>query len=107
MKKKNRLSTKIIFTLALVIAFIGLLIPVLNNVKLGLDLQGGFEVLYKVESLDGKSKVTSDMVDATYKTITKRIDVLGVLEPTISIEGDKIRVQLAGVDSAEEAQQVL
>ncbi len=107
MKKKNRLSTKIIFTLALVIAFTCLLIPVLNNIKLGLDLQGGFEVLYKVESLDGKSKVTSDMVDATYKTITKRIDVLGVLEPTISIEGDKIRVQLAGVDSAEEAQQVL
>lgn len=26
---------------------------VLNNIKLGLDLQGGFEVLYQVEPLSG------------------------------------------------------
>ena len=103
----KKLITRIIFTLLVVAAAIGLLIPVLQNVKLGLDLQGGFEVLYQVKSIDGKSKVTSDMVNSTYKTLVKRIDVLGVLEPTINIEGDKIRVQLAGIDNADDARNLL
>lgn len=103
----KKLITKIIFTLLIVAAAIGLLIPVLQNTKLGLDLQGGFEVLYQVKPIDGKSKITNDMVNSTYKTLVKRIDVLGVLEPTINIEGDKIRVQLAGVDNADEARNLL
>ncbi len=104
---KKKLSIRIVLTIILIAAAIGLLIPVLNNTKLGLDLQGGFEVLYQVKSIDGKEKVTNDMVNSTYKTMVKRIDVLGVLEPTIDIEGDKIRVQLAGVKNAEEARNVL
>ncbi len=82
MKKK---ITNIIITLVILIASIGLLIPVLQNVKLGLDLQGCFEVLYQVKSIDGKEKVTSDMVNSTYKTLVKRIDVLGVLKHHLSL----------------------
>ena len=104
---KRKLITKILLTLVILAASITLLVPVLQNVKLGLDLQGGFEVLYQVKSIDGKEKVTSDMVNSTYKTLVKRIDVLGVLEPTINIEGDKIRVQLAGIDNADEARELL
>ena len=104
---KKKLITKILLTLVILAAAITLLVPVLQNVKLGLDLQGGFEVLYQVKSIDGKEKVTSDMVNSTYKTLVKRIDVLGVLEPTINIEGDKIRVQLAGIDNADEARELL
>ena len=104
---KKKLITKILLTLVILAASITLLVPVLQNVKLGLDLQGGFEVLYQVKSIDGKEKVTSDMVNSTYKTLVKRIDVLGVLEPTINIEGDKIRVQLAGIDNADEARELL
>ncbi len=104
---KNKLWTKIVLTIIIIGASLALLFPVLQNVKLGLDLQGGFEVLYQVESIDKEEKVTSDMVNATYKTLVKRIDVLGVLEPTIDIEGDKIRVQLAGIDNADDARNVL
>ncbi|MBR2587800.1 MAG: protein translocase subunit SecD [Bacilli bacterium] len=103
----KKLYTRILFTIIIVAAAIGLLIPVLQNVKLGLDLQGGFEVLYQIKPIDGKSKITNDMVNSTYKTLVKRIDVLGVLEPTINIEGNKIRVQLAGVDNADEARNIL
>jgi len=103
----KRLIPKIIFTIVVVAAAIGLLIPVLQNTKLGLDLQGGFEILYQIKPIDGKSKVTNDMVNSTYKTLVKRIDVLGVLEPTINIEGDKIRVQLAGIDNADQARNIL
>ena len=103
----KKLYTRIIFTIAIVAAAIGLLIPVLGNVKLGLDLQGGFEVLYQIKPIDGKTKITNDMINSTYKTLVKRIDVLGVLEPTINIEGDKIRVQLAGINNADEARNIL
>ena len=42
------------------------------------------------------------------KSILKRIDILGVSEPEITIEGDnRIRVKLAGVTNKEEAREVL
>ena len=103
----KRIFTKVLFTVMIIAAAITLLIPVLQNVKLGLDLQGGFEVLYQIKSIDGKTKITNDVINSTYKTLVKRIDVLGVLEPTINIEGDKIRVQLAGIDNADDARNVL
>ena len=79
----------------------------MKDIKYGLDLQGGFEVLYEVSPLEGDS-LTRDMLTATYKTISKRIDVLGVMEPDIIIEGDnRIRVRLAGVTNREEARDVL
>ena len=40
----------------------------------------------------------------SYKTLSKRIDSLGVSEPEIILEGtDRIRVKLAGVTNPEEA----
>jgi SecD/SecF fusion protein len=108
MKKSRNNLIKISLILSLVLVTVILLFkPLFRDIKYGLDLQGGFEVLYQVKSLDGK-KVTKDMVTSTYKTIQKRIDVLGVTEPNITIEGnDKIRVQLAGIKSPEEARNIL
>ena len=103
----KKLWSKILLLLIIVACSVIVLIPVLKEIKLGLDLQGGFEVLYDIEPIEKGQKVDDDMVNATYNTLTKRIDVLGVLEPSISIEGDKIRVGLAGVDNADEAREVL
>ena len=95
MKKKNKKSRIIITSIILVIIVTGvcfLFVPLFNNLKFGLDLQGGFEVLYKAESIDG-SKMNSEKLTATYKTLSKRIDSLGVSEPEIVLEGnDRIRV---------------
>lgn len=74
----------------------------LKDMKFGLDLQGGFEILYQIDSLDG-SEVSDDMVKSTYKTLLRRIDGLGVSEPELSIEGKRIRVKLAGVYDQEGA----
>lgn len=105
MKKK---IYKPILLLILILSFTALILPsIFKSLKFGLDLQGGFEVLYQVKSIDGK-KVTSDMITSTYKTMLKRIDVLGVSEPEITIEGDdKIRVQLAGVMNQDQARSIL
>lgn len=111
MKKNNKGKGKVIRTAILLVLFVGVLcflcVPLFKNLKFGLDLQGGFEILYKVESIDG-SKMNHDKIMATYKTLTKRIDSLGVTEPEITIEGnDKIRVKLAGVTNPEEARKQL
>ena len=111
MKKKNNGKKRVITTaIVLIILMVGigfLFIPLFNNLKFGLDLQGGFEILYKASSIDG-SKMTQEKLTATYKTLSKRIDSLGVSEPEIIIEGnDKIRVKLAGVKNPEEARSQL
>ena len=102
---------KFIIRFSLLLGVIGIIllffIPLMKDIKYGLDLQGGFEVLYEVSPLEGDN-LTRDMLTATYKTISKRIDVLGVMEPDIIIEGDsRIRVRLAGVTNREEARDVL
>lgn len=111
MKKKNKGKGKVIRTAIILLLFIiGVgfaFIPLFKNLKFGLDLQGGFEILYKVESIDG-SKMNKDKLMATYKTLSKRIDSLGVSEPEIILEGtDKIRVKLAGVTNPEQARSQL
>lgn len=104
-KKRVILSVTILSLLLVLICF--LFIPLFKDLKFGLDLQGGFEIFYKAESVDG-SKMTNEKLTATYKTLSKRIDSLGVSEPEIIIEGnDKIRVKLAGVKNPEEARSQL
>ena len=109
MKRRGR----IVAFLLLIVVF-GLTIgttanPIVKDVKLGLDLQGGFEVLYQVEPLkeDGKA-ITEEMVKDTANALSNRIDVLGVSEPSIQIESNnRIRVQLAGVEDQESARELL
>ncbi|MEK5216265.1 protein translocase subunit SecDF [Psychrobacillus sp. FSL H8-0487] len=103
---------RIVAFLLLLVIFAGTISPtvtgVLNNIKLGLDLQGGFEVLYQVNELKDGTEITEDVVADTASALTSRIDVLGVSEPSIQIEdGNRIRVQLAGVDDQNSARDLL
>ncbi len=106
-KGKGKVIRTTIFLILIVVGLCFLCIPLFKDLKFGLDLQGGFEILYQVDSIDG-SKMTHDKVMATYRTLSKRIDSLGVSEPEIIVEGnDKIRVKLAGVTDPEEARKQL
>ncbi|NCC55419.1 MAG: protein translocase subunit SecD [Erysipelotrichia bacterium] len=78
----------------------------INNMNLGLDLKGGFEILYDVKPLDSAENKKIDM-SAVAEAIDKRINVLGVSEPEISIEDQRIRVQLAGIKDIESAREVI
>ena len=81
---------------------------ILNDIKLGLDLQGGFEVLYEVKPVDSSQKITKEVLNSTAKALDKRVNVLGVSEPIIQIEGNnRIRVQLAGVTDQNKAREIL
>ena len=81
------------------------LIPnVFNSITKGLDLAGGFEILYQISPSEKGAKLTSTDINDTYRTMLRRIDKLGVSEPELTIEGkDKIRVKLAGITDAEAA----
>ncbi|MDQ0231512.1 protein translocase subunit SecDF [Metabacillus malikii] len=79
-----------------------------NNIILGLDLQGGFEVLYEVSPANDGDKITKEVLLSTVQALQKRTNVLGVSEPNIQIEGnDRIRVQLAGVTDQNKAREIL
>ena len=96
---------KPILVLILIVLFGSFMIkPIINNISFGIDLQGGFEILYNVEPLEEGDTLSSDDLENTYKAIVNRIDTLGVSEPVISVEGDNlIRIQLPGVSNEEEA----
>lgn len=101
---------KILKPLLIVIAIITLgaflIKPTLKNISYGIDLQGGFEILYKIEPLEKGKELTEDDLDKTYTAIVNRIDTLGVSEPVIAFEGNNlIRIQLPGVSNEEEARQ--
>jgi SecD/SecF fusion protein len=81
---------------------------ILQNIKLGLDLQGGFEVLYEVEPAKKGQEIDQEVLNSTVQALDNRINVLGVSEPVIQIEGDnRIRVQLAGVSDQNKAREIL
>ena len=99
--KKSRLAAFGIIV-ATIIAFAS---DIRNSMTLGLDLQGGFEILYQVTPLEGQEM--PDM-EAVVSSVRKRVDVLGVSEPEITVEGnDRIRVSLAGVDSPDQARRII
>ena len=106
MKKNKMLFSIIILSILFILSGV-LIIPIKNSIHFGLDLKGGFEVLYLVENLDGTGNVSNSDITSTYKSIQNRIDTLGVSEPEIIIEGDKIRVKLPGVTDEEAARERL
>ena len=92
-----------------IVAIATVLIPtVFNSITKGLDLAGGFEILYQISPSEKGQKLSSSDVQDTYRTMLRRIDKLGVSEPELTIEGkDKIRVKLAGVTDIEAAREYI
>lgn len=78
------------------------------NTTLGLDLRGGFEILYEVAPLDPKQKVTKQTIQDAVHALESRVNVLGVSEPEIQAEGEnRIRVRLAGVTDQQKARDLI
>jgi SecD/SecF fusion protein len=71
--------------------------PVHRKETLGLDLQGGLEVVLKANPPKGH-KLTADDLTRSIDIMRNRIDKLGVSEPEIRRQGsNQIVIQLAGV----------
>ena len=91
-------------TLAITIALVGVLLGVSiwqgNSPLLGLDLQGGTEVILR--PTEGQEYEGQDL-DQAREIISRRVDGLGVAEPDITRQGNNIVVQLPGVEDQERA----
>lgn len=110
MAKDKKIKKGPLAAVALVIVIIAVVVSltfnaIKSNLNLGLDLQGGFELLYQVEPLEEGGDIDMDSV---VSSISKRINILGVSEPSITVEGDdRVRVQLAGVTDLETARETI
>jgi SecD/SecF fusion protein len=81
--------------------------PAHKKVTLGLDLQGGLEVVLKAVPPKGKT-CDSACMDRSVSIMRSRIDKLGVSEPEIRKQGkDQIVIQLAGVHDVNKAAQII
>lgn len=108
MVKRSRIVAFLLVVLVLFGTMGGTANDIVKNIKLGLDLQGGFEVLYEVQPAKEGQKITESVVADTAEALDKRINGLGVSEPSIQVEdGNRIRVQLAGVEDQNQARSML
>ncbi|MBQ2872378.1 MAG: protein translocase subunit SecD [Bacilli bacterium] len=106
--KKLKFTITLIIVLLITSVSAYFIMPLIDKINFGLDLQGGFEVLYEVSPLTKDEELTEDMLYSTYKSILKRIDILGVSEPEITIEGEnQIRVKLAGITNIDDARDTI
>jgi len=75
----------------------------LNGVRLGLDLKGGFEILYEASPLEAGQKITKQSLTRTAESLEKRANALGTSEPEVTTEGtNRIRLKIAGVTNEAE-----
>ncbi|CAH1204308.1 Protein translocase subunit SecDF [Paenibacillus plantiphilus] len=79
-----------------------------KQIKLGLDLKGGFEILYQAEPITPGGVITQDALRETAKSLEARVNANGVEEPEITPEGnDRIRARIAGVTDQEDLRNIL
>jgi SecD/SecF fusion protein len=77
--------------------------PVHKKPTLGLDLQGGLEVVLKAHPPKNHPLTKADM-DRAVTVMRNRIDKLGVSEPLVTKQGkDEIVIELAGVHNVQDA----
>ena len=81
--------------------------PGYKKPTLGLDLQGGLEVVLKAVAPQGQQVTTQNMQTAQ-NIMVSRVDKLGVASPNVALQGnDEIVIQLAGIHDPAKAAQVI
>ena len=120
-KKKVYITITIIFILAFLAAnltypkyfnqgidYLNLKLEILNSkfklpyfpeipFKLGLDLQGGIHLLYQADLSQIEAKEKGDSLEGLRDVIERRVNLFGVQEPVVQIQGERLIVELAGI----------
>jgi preprotein translocase SecF subunit len=104
--KKSVLAVSL---MACLMALMAITTPaLLQNTKIGLEFKGGYEVLYTAQSHTPGQPVDKNTLLKTAELLSSRANGLGIAEPDVIIEGDRlIRVKLAGVSSNEQVRAIL
>jgi len=76
-------------------------------IRLGLDLRGGTQIVLEAQDTEERT-VNADTVSRTLEVLRRRVDQLGVSEPTIQESGDRrIIIELPGVSDPDAALEVI
>src|SRR5918911_2147248 len=74
--------------------------------KLGLDLQGGVQLIYQAKPTPQQPTVTADAMQRSLDLMRQRVDAFGVSESSLQQSGnDQLEVDLPGVSNAQRAAQ--
>ncbi len=93
----------LLFVAGLVIASLAVIVT--KPTRLGLDLQGGVELVYQAKPTPQQPVVDQQALDRAIEVMRERVDSLGVAEPEIQRSGEnQISVALPDVQDADKAQ---
>src|SRR5258708_1349674 len=91
--------------------FLGQQISTNLDLKQGLDIQGGMQVVLRADMANIASADRKTALDSAKEVIQRRVDLYGVSEPVVqtSIVGNEYRiiVELAGVQNPDQALQLI
>ncbi len=100
-------SMRVRALLALAIVALSLYVAVTVPARLGLDLRGGTQIVLETRDTP-TATADSEATDRTLEVLRRRVDALGITEPTLTRSGDqRIIVELPGVQDPREAADVL
>ncbi|WP_326740056.1 protein translocase subunit SecD [Streptomyces sp. NBC_01022] len=100
-------ATTVRAVLAAAVLLVSVLIALTMSPRLGLDLQGGTRMVLQAKDSD-TAKADRESTDRTLEVLRKRIDSLGVTEPTLTRSGeDRIIVELPDVQDPRKAADVI
>jgi preprotein translocase subunit SecD len=106
--KNLKAPLKALVIVAICVFSIWAVVPVQKTIHLGLDLQGGARLLLQLYPTEEVPTITSQVQAQTREVIDKRINGLGVAEPSISNVGvNRILVELPAVKDPDQAEAVL
>src|SRR3954454_22383760 len=92
---------------SLVVVGLALLAAVSMSPRLGLDLEGGTQIVLETQDSE-RLKADRASTDRALEVLRGRVDALGVAEPTLARAGERrIIVELPGVQDPREAAQVI
>ncbi|MDR0424095.1 MAG: protein translocase subunit SecD [Clostridiales Family XIII bacterium] len=97
------MTVLIIFLWVITLTGLGGIGPIMDKVKLGLDLKGGVYVVMEAQT-DATGVELEDLMKQTQLVLEKRVNAMGLSEPVVTIEGEtRLRVELPGAEDAEAA----
>ncbi len=106
--KWGRFGAFLVTALAIVGLTAGTTMTLWRSIPLGLDLKGGFDLLYKVEPGTNGQVPTAQGIQAALQAVQLRVNSTGVASPIIQLENkDQIRVELAGTFDQQKAEQII
>ncbi len=105
---KNTSAAKLAAVIVIIVVAVAVFLqPLIRQISLGLDLQGGVHVVLQARAEEGQ-EVSADEMRQLQSVMRQRVDEFGVSEPIIQLAGnDRLVVELAGVQNPEQAVELI